>query len=459
MRSPGIVGGVGPARTLASLLLSLAPALLVLVAATPAGAVAVGGAFGGPTRLGGATTYWNAAAVGDAPDTWVAMAELSVLSFGATFARAGRDPNTGEYFELTRFDHVAPNPTFTLAAPTPWPALQVVAGGFSPLSQAVFWPDEGPHRYHAIDSRMVTYGVSVNLAWHITKWLTVAVGGGPVFGSLHMGYAMDFGSYANGELPPGSQAMPLEDPQLEGAVDGNATGWGAMAAAGLWAHPVDWLRLGFNVILPSKVNVHGDVDLESSAALDAALPGFEIASTGALDVGFPLYPEAHFEAEVALDPWRLGFLATVYPTPKVREIRAVITGSEAEFLNGEIASYNDPRHDWLLGLRVARRLGQSWEAGARVDVDPRSIPAEVEHPGNMDFTSIHLGAGGRWYLGPASWLELSATHLVIFRHTVDNSVYSPNAPPDSGLAMPSANGEYGARGFLVSLGYVGVWGD
>jgi len=435
-----------------------AVALLALSAAAPVGAVAIGGVFGGPSRAGGSSSYWNLAAVGEQPDRWAAMAELVAFRFGARFERAGTDPNTGQPFEPMEFSTLAPNPTFTLAAPTPWPSLQVVAGGFTPLSQGVFWPDDGPHAYHATDSRMVAYGVAAGLAWHITDRVTVAVAGGPVYGNLHLGYAMDFGAYANGLLPPGSQAMPLEDPQLKGWIDANATGWGVMAVGGVWAQPWDWLRLGLGVVVPSPVHVEGDLRLDSSPALDEALPGFQIASTGDLAVDFPLYNEVHLEAELSLDEWTVGLLGFVYPTPEVRIIRGMVSGSEAEFLNGEQLSLNDPRHDWLLGARVSRRLGERWEAGLRFDWDPRCIPNEVVHPGNMDFTSLQLGAGARWYMGEQRWLELSWTQLIIFANTVSNSAWSPYAPPESGLGMPSANGVYSAKGFLVTLGAVGLWG-
>ena len=438
--------------------------LLLLLAcflspSTTADALTLGGIFGGPTRASGSAAYWNAASLAELEAPWGAMLDLSLLHFDVSYLREGYDPRTGEPFGTTSFDTLAPNPGFTLCAPTPWPWLRIVSGGFTPATMFVRWEDDGPQRFHATESGLVTYAVTLGLLWRPSSRYGLTAAVGPVYGVLDLGYHLDFGAYANGLLPPGSQLLPLEDPQLEGRVDIQTSGWGLIGVVGAWARPLDWLRLGANLAMPSALALEGTFGLESTEALEQALPGFELATVGDIELDYPMYWEAHAEAEVMLGDLSFAIMGLVLPAPHSRTIIAHVENAGVDFVNGMHVSVNDTRHDWLVGARLGYRFDEAWELGARVDVDPRSIPDEIVHPGNMDFTSVHTGGGLRWRFAEGMFCDLAYTYMYMKSFKVESSVLNPYAPPDSGLAMPSGNGVYDAEAHSISMGIAGTFGE
>jgi len=432
--------------------------LLALSLPRPAAALHLGGVFGGAVRAGGASAYWNPAAVAQHPGSWVVLAEGVGFFSKAHYARAGRHPGTGEPYEAVEFSQAVPNFAFTLAAPTPAPWLQLVAGGFTATAAGVDWPEDGPQRYHATRSYVLAYAVTLGAVVSPGPDWGVALTAGPMLGLLHVNYSIDLGAMANGELAPGAEPLPLEDPLLEGRTHVRADDWAWVAGLGAWGRPASWLRLGAFVLVPSDLTLSGTVDVDAPEQLAQALPGFTFGSRGDIELGYALGWELHLEAEATLGAWSAALLGSYAASGERDVVVSDISGSELELLEGRQNTISDKQDDWLVGLRVSHRLRPDWEVGARVDVDPLSISREAMHAGNLDFTSVQLGVGARWELDEGRALELAYTAYLIWDNVVSESVFDPRAPRDSGLGTPSANGTFQAGAHVVSLGFTGLFG-
>jgi long-subunit fatty acid transport protein len=435
---------------------SLLAAALVLCCPAALRAIPQGGLFGGPVRPNGASMSWNPAAVTALGQSWAALAELNGIALGASYSRAGADPNTGRPYQETSFTALAPNLSFTLAAPSPWKWLRFVAGGFSPVAASVAWPDDSPGRYSATSATLVAYAVPVGLLFTPSERFGVAVAAGPMYGLLDTQYHLDFGAFANGKLPPGSQPIPLEDPQLEGKVRLTASGWDGLVTAGVWAQPLDGLRLGLGVVKPFGLAMHGTARVQSSPSLAQALPGFQIDSQGDLSLTYKLAWQLQAEAEWRAGRWCFALLARDVTTHVHPVVPASITNASVKVLDGDQTSVSDLRDSFTFGLRGSREVGERWEVGARVDWLPTSVPAETMNTGNLDFDLLEVTAGVRMRFGAASALELSYMYVHGFDRNVTNSIFNPYAPPDSGLASPSGNGRYGVGAHMVTLSWIGV---
>ena len=386
-----------------------------------------------------------------------APAELVGFISHASYARAGRHPGTGEPYEAVEFSAAVPNFAFTLAAPTPVPWLQLVGGGFSVTAAGVDWPEDGPQRYHATRSYVLGYAATVGALVRPVPEDGVAVTAGPMLGLLHVNYAIDLGAFANDKLPAGARPLPLEDPLLEGMTHVNADDWGWVVALGAWARPTGWLRLGLGLLVPSDLVFGGTVDVDGPQPLEETLPGFSFGAAGTIEVEYALGWELHLEAEAEWQAWTAALLWSY--TASGRRDLVVSTIEDADVMEGRQLTVPDKRDDWLLGLRLSRRLDPEWEVALRADVDPLSIPHETMHAGNLDFASLQLGAGVRWSFGRDQALELGYTALLAWDNEVETSVFDPDAPRESGLGGPSANGTYGASAHVLSLGVSGVWGE
>jgi hypothetical protein len=419
-------------------------------------AIPQGGLFGGPVRPNGASMNWNPAALTALGESWDALAELNGIVLGASYARSGTDPNTGQPYQEASFTALAPNLSFALAAPGPLKWLRFVAGGFSPVAASVAWAEGSPGRYFATSATLVTYGLPVGVLIAPTERFGFSFAAGPMFGLLDTQYHLDFGAFANGKLPPGSQPIPLEDPQLEGRVRLQATGWDALAVAGVWARPFDSLRLGVGVVKPFGLAMHGTARVQSSPSLAQALPGFQIDSQGTLSLTYKLALQLQGEVEWQAGRWCFAFLFRDVQTHVHPVVPASITDASVKILDGDQTSVSDLRDAYTYGLRASRQVGERWEVGARVDWLPTSVPAETMNPGNLDFDLLELTAGARLRFGEASVLELSYMYVHAFDRRVTNSIFNPYAPPDSGLASPSANGRYGVSAHMLTFTWMGV---
>ncbi len=303
---------------------------------------------------------------------------------------------------------------------------------------------------------LVTYGVPVGVLIAPSERFGAALAAGPMFGVLDSQYHLDFGAFANGKLPPGSQPIPLEDPQLEGRVQLRATGWDALLVAGVWARPLDGLRLGGGLVKPFGLTMNGTARVQSSPSLSQALPGFQIDSQGDLTLSYKLALQLQAEAEWRTGRWSFAALVGDVQTHVHPSVPAAITNATVKILDGDQTSVSDLRDAYTYGLRVSRQVGERWEVGGRVDWLPTSVPAETMNTGNLDFDLLELTAGVRLRFGEASVLELSYMYVHAFDRKVTNSIFNPYAPPDSGLASPSGNGSYGVWAHLLTLSWMGV---
>jgi hypothetical protein len=102
---------------------------------------------------------------------------------------------------------------------------------------------------------------------------------------------------------------------------------------------------------------------------------------------------------------------------------------------------------------VSYRLLPSLELGARLDVDPRAIPKETLHATNLDFTSYEIAAGAQWQIDDRWRVAGTYAFLLVPDLVIEESIFAPTAPSDSGFAASPADGEYAITGmkFLLSV--------
>jgi len=426
-------------------------AACALLWAREARPIASGGIFGGAARASAAAGYWNPAAVGELGDAWSALVELQGIAFQARFERAGTDPNTGQAYPGVGFFSPAPSLDFTLVAPTPLPWLRFIVSGFSPLALAVDWPQDGPNRYHATNSMVLAYGIPVGVVVQPSRRWALSAGAGPMYGLLRSAYSIDFGAFANGQMTPGSQPLPLEDPQLEGRVTLSADGWNVLAMAGAWAQPFDSLRVGVGLAWPFGMTLRGRAAVKTSPSLEQALPGFKLDAAGNLAVDYRMAGQIQGEVEWIPGDWSFALIAQDWFAGVRAAVPARITDANVSFLNGDQLSVGDTRDEPMAGLRVSRRLDEDWEVGVRADFSRCAVPQEAMNPGNMSYNLLAFSAGARWRFSGRNILELGYMFVQGLDVRVGNSVFDPYAPPNSGLAAPSANGLYQARGHMLTL--------
>jgi long-subunit fatty acid transport protein len=422
-----------------------------------AAAFPAGGVFAGPVRSTGYSLYWNPAAVASKSETWQLLVDTTLSLIGLDYARTGIDPNTGQSYAEVSFVAPGPDLAFTLTSPGIFQHLRFTGGGFSPFALAANWPKHGAQRFHGSRTMIVTYALVAGPVVQLNDDWGFALTAGPMYGYLTMDTSIDFGAYVNGNLPPGSQPLPLEDPLLEGKESARAQGLTTMTSLGAWGRPAPWLRLGIGVMIPRGLILYGTASVRASDRLQEVVPGLNLKPKGDLELHYPMPWQVSAETEADVGDFAV---AVLFQYSRKRIQRAIIfTISEAtpDFIEGRQISVKNAHDDWLVGARLTRQFTDTLTLAARFDFMPRYVPNETVSPINLDYTQIHFSIGALWRYSEHVNFTFGYAYVWLKSFTVRNSVYNPYAPPDSGLALPSANGTYGGYAHAISIGFEGYW--
>jgi hypothetical protein len=425
---------------------------MLLLWSNAALAVATGGIWSGPASASGSSTYWNPAALANDVAPWAVHAELTGAAAEPQYQRTGNDPRTGEPYEATSFFLAAPDLSLAIVADTPWPWLRVAGGTFSPYAIASAWPEESQARWFATDSYVASYGAVLGVVLRPVSWLGISALGGPNYTALELNSSFDYGGFANARLEPGADLFEPEDPMLEGKLHVRAAGWSPLAVLGVHVEPIERVRFGLGAMLPMPADLEGSVRAEPPPSFDEALPGVHLEPRGKFTLHYPLPLRFHAEAEAELAGVSLALNGGWCPGAPRRVIYPTVTEASHDFLEGRQISVKDTRDDWAVGVRASTRVSDTIESGLRLDFEPRSVPSEALTPVNFDLGSLEAAAGARWDFSETLQLSATLAYRWFFPVTVENSLFNPRAPSDSGLNMPSGNGTYDCWAVRLVLG-------
>jgi long-subunit fatty acid transport protein len=129
--------------------------------------------------------------------------------------------------------------------------------------------------------------------------------------------------------------------------------------------------------------------------------------------------------------------------------------SEADFLaSSEGTQDNDLQwHDVFNGsMQVLYLPAEAWEVRGGLGLAPGAVPDQWVTPANLDFTSIVVSAGARWWPAPALGVALSGQRYQTVTRTITTSPYSMTDPPEGLGIFPSGNGRYALSLWRVGLG-------
>lgn len=418
-------------------------------------ALPAGGAFAGPTSATGAALYWNPAALAARPAQGALLLEVTGLAFGASYQRGPANAADTAAYDPASFWGLSPDPSFALSYRLPFLDLHVVGGGFSPMAAGVDWPEGGAQQYHSTTSWILSYTLAAGLMYAPSDRFGLAALAGPVYYKARVQNAIDFGAFANAQLPPGAGVFALEDPSMAGQVEINSQGFGAAFILGAFVRPLRALQLGVGFVMPQDFTLHGDVELTSPAALANALPELQFAPQGKLEMYYPMPWSLNAEAALTLGKTLVAATWRYVRRQRQPYLLGRIYEAEPDFIEGRQVSIKDSHNEWMVGLRVGQAVSPELELLARVDYDTRYVPDEVLSPVNLDFETVELSAAARYKLGKSASVTLTYGYVHVFPIVVSNSLFNPRAPSDTGLSAPSANGAYVGFAHKLTLSFEG----
>jgi long-subunit fatty acid transport protein len=418
-----------------------------------------GGLFAGPVRSTGASLYWNPAAVVTEPFGTFTNVELTGVVLGAGFQRESEGlPHEPADYERVSFWTGAPDLAFVVGSTPRWPNFRLVGGGASRSAQATAWPDDGPQRFFDTGSSLIAYTVAGGAAFTTNGRWGVALLGGPTYVRIRLNQAIDFGAFANASLEPGGELFIPEDPAMQGSSAIALSGWALTGILGAWVEPLPELRLGASLNVTKTPTLHGTVEVTAPEVFREQFADYDISPSGELSLPYPLPLIANLEAELRTEVVTVAALFQYHDRSRQRILLGTVTEAESQIIAGQQVSVKQTHDDWTAGVRVSHRIGDTLEVGGRVDWDPRYIPREAITPVNLDFTTVDIGAGGRYAFGKGRSLTLTYYYTYVAPVEVTDSVYNPRAPSSSGLNLPSARGSYDGWAHRLIASFEGLWG-
>ncbi|MEM6533839.1 MAG: hypothetical protein AAF654_14555, partial [Myxococcota bacterium] len=418
-------------------------ALVVTMAGTSnANAISTGGAFAGPTAESGSSVYWNAAAVGQNRNDGVRFfLEGGGSLIDIAYTRTDADPSSGRRFDTVDFAALSPSLQFLLQAPTSVPWLDILVGGFAPTTSGAGWPEDGPQRFFATDATIAAYTIPVGALMAPNDEWSFSLMVGPTWGFINTYNSFDYGAFANDQLPPGADPFPVESELLEGVNNLRANGFGLSATAGVYWKPTRNLRVGVGAVYNSTIDMNGTIDLALPESVEEST-GIALEPSGDIAIDYRMPWSANAEIEYRVGAHRLATTFDFQRKSRQQASPAIVTNGNPSFVDGPRLSVSGRLDDWTIGIRDFWRLNEEWEIAARFDYDPRSIPNETLNPISLDFTTYEVAVGGRHQLTDS--LAISMTYAFRYMQSIEvsNSVFTPRQAGDSGLNLPSANGQY-----------------
>ncbi len=440
----------------------IALALVIALAPRPAFAAALGNWMSGPSTADGAALYWNPSALGALPGKLTTYTSLGLAMISVDYQRAGLDPYdpAGGRYQSVGFFSMRPDPVALVGGrPSDGPVF-LGAGIYMPFTGGASYDNErGPQRYFVQKGRNFGIYMGPTAAAEVVSNLYFGASFNAVYVKLESKQSTDLGGLVNGLLPPGAAVAPYEHPLLEGPTTVDADGWGYGFTAGLYWTPLDGrLAIGVAYISAVTADVNGTIDVATSETFRRTFPGVHLQPSGklhtdfdlprAVDVGVSGYPT---------DALELGLDFQWQQTSKQSRLVVQVYDANLDLLNGDQLGEKGLVDDVQLTLKGAYAVRNDMRVGGRVEWDPATVPDETMNPVNLSFDRLELAAGVEWAVRGDMVLTLDYGHSFLGTREIDNSLFVPYAPADSGLAKPSADGRYTASAEKVTVTYTWSW--
>lgn len=261
----------------------------------------------------------------------------------------------------------------------------------SPFGLGNDYDDDWVGRYHALSSRLKTINFNPNIAYRMTRWLSL--GGGVVlqYAEARLANAINSTTIAG---------APLSDGRFE--VDGDDIGYGFNL--GVLLEPRKDTRIGLTYRSKIEQTLEGDIDFTMPAPL-AGLPAFR-DSNGSASTNLP--EVVTFGVYHDLSP-QFALMADIQWTRWSRFDRLTIVRDDGTIVR------NQPQ-DWdstfFLAVGAAYKVDDRWSlrAGAAYDQTPVRDEFRTARIPDEDRYWLSIGAGYKWN----DWLQLDAAYAVNF---------------------------------------------
>ena len=445
--------------------MSLGSLVLAFTSAAHAGSITapavIGGVEGSPATGGAMGVHWNPAAISGTKLVDVLVdGQVSWVRIDIDNERdGGIDPNTGEPYKLSTARVTAPVPLLAasfkilpdrLAAGIGVTMPFLGGGDYTSTETDDKPPYEGPQRYAAIETRVISLAVTPAVSLTTIKGLHLGAGVAVHFDSMSVLRASD---------PLGTEGVPVseldtvptEPYSTDVLLSGKMKGMHATWLAGAYFDRLEVLSLGVGVRGPGKFSVKGDgsvlapesfggVDVPAKVGVDFTLPAI-VYSGATVKV-----PGGMVEVGAAWE-WQLWNACCG------SEDSDVVISLDSE--DGDPIGAEDG-----LGLEIGdtlyspRRLwnssnvavftgisppGPMW-FGLRLGYNQYAVPSYAVNAGNLDFSNMGALISTRVKLGKAELGLGYYKFLLMDRNVTDsawnlqdgNERFSPELPYNAG---------------------------
>jgi len=327
--------------------------------------------------------------------------------------------------------------------------LTVPYGGGAKLAE------NGPQRFHVIETESYVMEAGLAVAYQPVEWLRAGVSYRLGRGTLSKRAAMNTASIINSKAdlnPP----LDVNNALFEGGQDLSVSGLGMAYGLGLSVFLPGEHEVHLAYRSPMTVSMDGDVTLRPSNMMSLSGDGkahtelrygreFElgwvvpVGRTRLLLLGGWVDWSPMAMIDVDIDQM------VVKGEDETTESLIQGTGLNAsDLLDGTITINNNLGHRSTFhgGAAVDIPIGTQWTVRPGAYYSPTTLPSAGFHASIMDFTSFDLRLAGSYT--PKRWLTLglSIDQFIVLDRVIRDSSLSLDNPASSGRVLPSGNGLY-----------------
>jgi long-chain fatty acid transport protein len=407
-----------------AILLSLASALLAGSAGASGFMISkMGGDLAGATEPNAAAVFWNPAAIGPIEGASL-MLDFNLVWRTMNYERAWSDETVqadrpSDPGQMSTFDTL-PMAAFTINPRLDWLTLGV--GVYVPFGNRSDWaaydlqaerqlPEAErqpmpPQAFHTLTGGLkaiyTTPTVALRpLGWLGVDWLWFGLGVSWVYAEVDATRLKDFSPDIN-ELLGFEFAQP-EQMDTSGTVELDFSGNSWAFALGLYARPLDWLRLGVSWTSGSKLVLPGSARLHLPGMLSSVFGSGPLVESSA-DLHMELPPTVRAGVHLDLTDWlvfRINFEYVtwrLYRDVRIHELAFEDEDGPVEGLSGVTEFVSARNYRDAFDLRAGFRFFpySAWMIFCGVGYDTNAVPDATVTPDLYDADKIGL-ALGTWF--------------------------------------------------------------
>jgi long-subunit fatty acid transport protein len=408
---------------------------------------AVGGISNTPTKVSAGSIFWNPASIGFVDNTSIET-NIALMGGWLIYDREGTDPTTGDPFDSSSTQILAPNPFLSVSSPLGTQNFRFAYSTYFPSGAIADFDNEGAQRYDLISGMFLPWNHQLTVAYSPnSKWSFAAAF---VYSAAFLEASLNVDMGKVFESSAGLKQEIKEHPSLSSPVQlerSTASSLGGSFGV-LYRPSIQW-SFGTSFTLPMSYKFEQNMALARSSF-------FEVVDVAATSLGLEAQTDVGTHVNIEMPAilaagfryqpfgyWTGEYYGRYVFSSFTRFASVRFADSPLVTLAGEERVGPKAKDNYFLGTTQSFSIWRSFLFGLSTGYHWNGVDDELLSTSRVDFDSLNVGVFSRYRWTKDFRVGLEYNHTFMFERRITNSI--ADEPTDLSIVRtPSGNGTYRA---------------